>query len=123
MEEYKEFRKNLTRMQRFKFAVFLISDHFFGKKKLFKNRSNYYKELFETLPKNGLGKIMPIERRKNLSVKEFRDTYLKRGTPVVLEGAAKEWDCVKNWSLDYFDKLHGDDEIILFDALSKETPF
>ncbi|MBC7696048.1 MAG: cupin-like domain-containing protein [Burkholderiales bacterium] len=115
MEEYKAFRRNLKRKQRFKFAVFQIADQFFGRKKIFKNRTKFYKELFETLPKHGEGKIMSIERRVDLSLEEFKNHYVKKGIPVVLEGAAKDWDCVKNWSLDYFNELHGNDEIVLFD--------
>src|SRR5699024_10952825 len=36
--------------------------------------------------------------------------------PVVMEGKAKDWDCVKNWSLDYFNRLHGKDEILVIDS-------
>jgi len=123
MEEHKDFRRNLTTKQRFKYGVYQFVDHFFGRKRLFKNRSAFYKELFETMPKHGEGRIMPIERRKDLSLEEFKNHYVKKGIPVVLEGAANDWPCVKKWSLEYFKELHGKDEIVLFNPLSKETPF
>ncbi len=48
-----------------------------------------------------------------MSLEEFRNHYVRKGIPVVLEGAAKDWDCVKKWSLDYFKELHGDDEALM----------
>ena len=113
MQEQREFIKSLSFSQRFRYGIYQFCDHFFGRKTLFKNRSKFYKELFETMPKHGEGRIMPIERRKDLSLKEFKEQYVKKGIPVVLEGAAKDWPCVKKWSLEYFKELHGNDEIIL----------
>lgn len=68
------------------------------------------------MKKHGEGRLMPIERRKDLSIKEFKEHYVKKGIPVVMEGAAKDWPCVQKWSLEYFKELHGDDEIFLVDA-------
>ena len=68
-----------------------ILDHFFGRKRFFKDRTAYYKNLNETMPKIGEGCVMPIERRKDLSLKEFKSHYVKKGIPVVLEGAALDW--------------------------------
>jgi hypothetical protein len=115
MSEYRDFKKNFTRGQRFTYGLYQFCDHFFGRKTLFKNRAKFYKGLAETLKKGGEGKITPIERRTDLSLEEFKNHYVKKGIPVVMEGAAKDWDCVKNWSLEYFKKLHGDDEIVLVD--------
>jgi hypothetical protein len=78
-----------------------------------KRRRKFYKNLTETLKASGEGKIIPLERRKDLSLKEFREHYLRKGIPVILDGAAKDWDCVKKWSLDYFKELHGDDEALM----------
>ena len=73
------------------------------------------------MKKHGEGRIMPIERRKDLSLEEFKNHYVKKGIPVVLEGAANDWDCVKNWSLQYFKDLHGKDEIVLVDQGESES--
>lgn len=75
------------------------------------------------MPRHGEGRIMPIERRKDLSEEEFKNHYVKKGIPVVLEGAAADWPCVKKWSMDYFKELHGTDEIVLFDPLNKEKSY
>jgi hypothetical protein len=124
MEEHRDFRRNLTRGQRFKYGFYQLTDHFFGRKKIFSNgRKKFYEGVLENMKKHGEGKIMPIERRKDLSLKEFNDHYVKKGIPVVLEGAANDWPCVKKWSLEYFKELHGKDEIVLVDQGNAEYPY
>src|ERR1700728_325471 len=112
-----DYKRNIKRSQRFEYGVYQFLDHFFGRKrieKLFKqSRRRFYKRLHETLKQSGEGKIVQIDRRRNLSIEEFKKEYLRKGRPVVLEGAANDWPSVKNWSLEYFKKLHGDDEILL----------
>ncbi|MEO6883141.1 MAG: cupin-like domain-containing protein [Bacteroidia bacterium] len=91
-------------------------------KMLGKRRKQFYKNLSETLQKSGEGKILPIDRRKDLSLKEFKKEYVRKGIPVVLEGVAKDWDCVKKWSLEYFKDLHGQDEIVIVELDKKGYP-
>lgn len=62
------------------------------------------------------GPVIPIEKRKDLSPEEFRRVYLRRGVPVVFQGAARHWNCVHNWSLDWLSETYGDDTIHLIDA-------
>jgi hypothetical protein len=121
--EHRDFVRNLSFGQRFQYGVYQFCDHFFGRKTLFKDRRKFYQRLLESMKAHGEGKIMPIERRKDLSLEEFRDHYVKKGIPVVMEGAAKDWDCVKKWSLEYFKELHGKDEIILVDQSNEEYPY
>lgn len=123
MEQHRNFIRNLTFGQRFQFGVYQFCDHFFGRKRLFKDRKKFYENLEKSMAKHGPGRIMPIERRKDLSLKEFKEHYVKKGIPVVLEGAANEWDCVKKWSLEYFKDLHGDDEIVLVDQAKPDYPY
>lgn len=119
MSEYKDFKRNLSFIQRFQYGFYQFVDHFFGRKKTFsKGRKAFYEGVLETMKKHGEGKLMPIERRKDLSLKEFKNHYVKKGIPVILEGAANDWACVKKWSLEYFKELHGKDEIVLVDSTS-----
>jgi hypothetical protein len=112
-----DFRKNIKTRQQFEYGVYQVLDHFLGRPRVFKmlgkRRRKFYKNLLETLKKGGEGKVYPIERRKDLSLEELRNHYMKKGIPVVMEGAAKDWDCVKKWSLDYFKELHGEDEALM----------
>ena len=111
------FRRNIKPAQRFEDGIYQILDHFFGRARVFKivgkRRRTFYKNVHATLKASGEGKIIPIERRTDLSLKEFKDHYVKKGIPVILEGAAKNWDCANKWSLGYFKDLHGKDEILL----------
>jgi hypothetical protein len=122
-----EFRRNIKTSQRIEYGLIQIIEHFFDKegkyKLLEKRRRKFYKRLHETLKKSGEGKIIPIERRKDLNLKEFKEHYLRKGIPVVLEGAAKDWECVKKWSLEYFKNLHGDDEIVLVEVQKEGYPY
>jgi len=118
-----EFRRNIKPSQRFEYGIYQLADHLFGRKKLFKDRSGFYKRLAATLKASGEGKITPLERRKDLSLEEFHNHYVRKGIPVILEGAAKDWPCVKKWSLEYFKELHGDDEILYVDQLKHGFPF
>ena len=122
-----DYKRNIKIRQRIEYGLYQFLDHFFGRKRVEKvfrqSRRRFYKNLLETLQRSGEGRIIPIERRKNLSIKEFKDTYLKKGIPVIMEGAANEWNCVNDWSLEYFKKLHGDDEILLVQLQKEGYPY
>ena len=121
--DYTDFRKSLSTGQRFQYGAYQFADHFFGRKKLFKDRKSFYEGLLETFQKQGEGRLMPVERRKDISIKEFKEKYVYKGVPVVLEGAAKDWPCVQKWSLQYFKDLHGDDEIVMVDHNKTNFPY
>ncbi|HVA99478.1 MAG TPA: cupin-like domain-containing protein [Bacteroidia bacterium] len=127
MQNISGFRRNIKASQRIEYGFYQFIDHFFGRKRVFKilgkRRKVFYENLEKTLKKSGEGKIIPIERRVNLSLKDFKKQYLKTGIPVVLEGAAKDWDCVKKWSLEYFKDLHGEDEIVIVELDKKGFPY
>jgi hypothetical protein len=122
-----DFRRNIKGSQRFEYGIYQVLDHFLGRERTFKmlgkRRKKFYRNLLETLKKSGEGKIYPIERRKDITLKEFKNHYMRKGIPVVLEGAAKDWDCVKKWSLEYFKDLHGQDEIIYVDSQQEGYPY
>ena len=105
--------------QRFRYGTFQVLDHFIGRarvnKMIGKRRYALQQSILKTLQAKGPAKLKPVERRKDLSLRDFIREYVKTGIPVVLEGAAKEWVCTKKWSLDYFRQLHGDDEIVMVD--------
>lgn len=114
-----EFRRNIKTSQRLQYGFYQFMDHFFGRERSYRwfqnSRRKFYTRLHATLKASGEGRIQPIERRKDVSLKEFKEHYVRKGIPVVLEGVAKDWECVKKWSHDYFKELHGDDEIVLVD--------
>jgi hypothetical protein len=123
MSEYRDFKRNISFGLRLEYGIYQFFDHFFGRKTFFRNRSGYFKRLEACLKKHGEGKIMPLERRKNLSLEEFKNHYVKKGIPVIIEGVANDWACAKEWSLEYFKEKHGTDEIILVDQGKPDYPY
>lgn len=101
--------------QRAIYNFFQILDHFIGRAlviKLFgKIRNKAFLKIASQLEKKGIGKTINVEYRAGLTEKEFKQYYVKRGIPVVLKGAAKDWDCIKDWSLDSLKELYGDDKV------------
>lgn len=118
-----DIKRNIPFGFRFKYGIYQWLDHFFGRKRLFKNRAGYFERLEKVLKEKGESTLRPIERRKDLSKKEFLNHYVRHGIPVVMEGAAKDWDCIKTWSPEYFKELHGDDDIVLVDQNDSEYPY
>ncbi len=120
-------KKRISRNQQIKYGYYQLLDHLIGREKGHKltenSRRKFYQKLFHTLKKEGKGKVLPIERRSNLSIEEFKNHYVKKGIPVVLDAAAKDWDCVKNWSFDYFKNLYGKDEIVVVDQHDMTAPY
>lgn len=112
---------------RFKYGWFQLIDKIFGRKKgvklTLKARQGFYKRLHEDLKKGGDGKTVEIDRVRDISILDLKKNYISKNKPVVLEGLANDWDCVKNWSLDYFRDLHGEDEITVVANDTKEVPF
>lgn len=117
------FKRNIRPGQRLQYGFYQWMDHFFGRERVFrwlgKGRRKFYRRLTATLKASGEGRLLCVERRSDLTLKEFKKNYMRKGIPVILEDAAKDWDCVKNWSPGYFKKLHGDDEIVL---VNQERP-
>ncbi len=118
-----QFKRNIPFGFRFKYGTMQWFDHFFGRKTFFKNREKFYAKLEKILEKQGPGQLRPIERRTDLTKKEFMNHYVAKGIPVVMEGAAKDWDCVKTWSPQYFKELHGEDDIVIVDQNDADYPY
>jgi len=117
-----------NKKERFQYGYYQFMDHFFQRERVFKwhekSRRKFYRDIHEKLKKEGhIGRTIPIERRTNLCPKEFKAQYIKKGIPVVIEGGAKDWKCTRNWSLDYFKKLYGDEEILFVDHTKIEDNY
>lgn len=94
-------------------------DHFLGRSLGFKLTKGIRRKYFRALEKKAIdlpdGTFTEVDRVEDISLEKFYNDYVKQGKPVVLSGKAKDWNCVREWSFDYFKKLHGSDEIILVD--------
>jgi len=123
-----DFRRVFTSGERLRYGYYQTMDHFFGRERSFrwheKSRRKFYNKLHQRLKDEGvLGKTTPIPRVKGIGSKELKKNYINKGIPVVVEGGAKDWACVKEWSLDYFKEKYGEEEIILVDHEAIEAGF
>ncbi len=121
---------NLTKLKfshRFKYGWFQIIDKIFGRPRgvamTRKSRVKLYKKIHEHLKSTGKGKLVDIKRVENLTLEELKRDYIAKSIPVVIEGGAKDWGCVKDWSLEYFKELHGEDEITIIASNIGEEPY
>lgn len=101
--------------QRAGYNFFQVLDHFIGRPMVIKLlggiRYKAFLNIAKTFEAKGEGKIIDVEYRTDLGEKEFKDYYVKKGIPVVFKGAAKHWNCVKQWDLNWLKESHGSDEV------------
>ena len=57
--------------------------------------------------------VTQVDRRDQLSVREFRREYLYPGRPVVITNAIEDWKARSLWTLDYFRSRYADTSIPL----------
>ena len=117
-----------TNSERVKYGYYQYMDRLFSRERVFKWHYNSRRKLFSNLHKRlknkgNKGKVIPIKRVKSITEKEFQKNYIQKGIPVVIEGGAKDWSCVKNWDLDYFKNLYGDEKILLVDHEKIESAY
>lgn len=83
-------------------------------------------EILDLGKKAGEGRILDLPRAKNISPEEFYRQYLRPSRAVVLEGAAKDWPCVRKWNLDFFKNNYGDRNILVAEGknwfMGRESP-
>lgn len=63
--------------------------------------------LLAQLKKRGPGREIEVARIENLQPKDFSRNYHRKGVPVILSQAAKEWPCCKIWTPTYFAENYG----------------
>jgi hypothetical protein len=66
-------------------------------------------------------KLLPIERRSNLSREEFIESYLKPKRPVIFTDLVKDWPALDKWTFDWLRNNYGNLEVPLFDNHIHDT--
>lgn len=112
----------LPSQARLKFAMLRICEHVFGNNLLKqrhlrnlidKKQQEVDQELERFFACKGEGRKLEMDRRPDLTGEEFRNYYVRHTIPVVMPGIAKNWECVKKWSPQFFADKYGDDRVIL----------
>lgn len=62
------------------------------------------------------GRVLEVERRRGLTPEEFGREYFVTGKPVVLDGAAAEWPCIRRWTPDFLAERCGQERIDVLDG-------
>ena len=113
MREFEGMR-TIPRGQGRLFNLLFLFEHYFPNSAPIKRIKDTTRlRIAEHLRAGGKGTIIPVERKRGLSPEEFQRRYLATGTPVIIEGAAAEWPCVKQWSFDVFKERYGKESIKL----------
>lgn len=55
--------------------------------------------------------MLQIDRRSDLSLKEFEEEYVAKSRPVILTDATAHWPARQKWNLDYFAKKYAGKEV------------
>lgn len=114
--------KEIRKIDWAKYNIYFYLEHFLGLKrfnKFFgKNRKELYKKIDSYLPDSLIGRKVEVEElASNISKEEFMYSCYNTSRPKVFRGAAKDWDAIKNWNLDFFSEKYGNEEIILTDNI------
>ena len=115
MKTNNEFRRS--------YQAWRMLDHFLGKDlpaTRYISKRDRILESFLSEKKNEIteNNIQKVDRVKDISEKNLKQNYISKGIPVVMEGKAKNWKCVKQWSLDWLSANYSKDEVAIFDPLN-----
>ena len=118
---------DISSKNRFRYGLFQCLDKLLGRKLGYRltlsSRQKLYKDIEVELKGKVKGKLTDVKRVKNISLKNLKRQYINKNKPVIIEGGALNWACCKEWSLDYFKNLHGEDEITIVANDTREIPF
>lgn len=117
-------------------ALFILSHYFPNSVRLRERMGRVRLRVAAQLRRQGPGKVFPVARVASLSPAQFRAAYLATGTPVVLEGGARDWMTAQRWSFEEFRRRFGqetiklvqregltDDDVVFEKEYSEELPF
>ncbi len=115
----------ISPLTRFKYNCWQVFDHKIGRDKAFKyflkSRKKLEENILNQVSNGPKGKLIEPDRISNFDPEFILNEYVKKAKPVIIEGVANDWDCTKNWSLEYFKRLHGEDEILLIDNADRRN--
>ena len=111
--------------QRTQYQFWRLLDHLIGNKvpsdKFNKQRKKVISSVSTNFQVNRIiGTVNQIDRVKDISDYDLKKNYINKGIPVVMEGKAKHWECVKKWTPDWLMQSYCDDKVSIFDASSQD---
>lgn len=112
--------KNIIRKEWLKYNLLFVAEHFLGyprfKAMLGKRQKRLFYKIENRLgPSSHIGFNPVQEVDPNMSREEFLETCYRPILPRLFKGAAKDWDAIKHWNLDFFEKHYGEVQITIND--------
>jgi hypothetical protein len=112
---------------RYQFEFLLVLEQLFGDAFFKMARLRWKQRLLRKLEAD-LGNTpasrgsLQVERVQDLAPEDFVANYLHGDRAVIFSGAAKDWQCCQKWSLDYFEKIVGGEDVLLAGARGLTQP-
>src|SRR5262245_2623362 len=101
------------------YTALFVTDHFLGRERvdrLFpKWRPGVQSRMLEQIRRNGPAHSMPLPRFRDLDRQTFMREFVAKSHPVVFEGAARNWECCRNWNFEWIKQKYGTDDVFLMD--------
>lgn len=96
------------------FSLMFFLEHYFpGSAQVKATKESSRRRAAEFVRRGGPGKVVPVDRVRNISPEDFRSRYLSKGIPVVIENGIKDWPLAKRWTFDNFISRFGESTIRL----------
>lgn len=106
--------KKLPFLKDIKLKLIFIAQHFSTSEMLERKRLKYVKEIKETLPKKG--RILNVDRVKDITPQEFHQKYLSKSLPVIFENETQTWDFFYKWNLHFLKDTYPDLEVNIIET-------
>lgn len=105
---------NISRINWFFYNLFFVIEHFLGHERYQKYLGKFESNLLNRIEQ----KLKKCSRKTDFRLithekGAYPDMIFNYRYPVIFKGAAKDWECCKNWDFDYFARMYGDIEVTL----------
>ena len=90
---------------------FALQCHFSTNRAIERRKNTVRARIIRRLQALGPRSAMPIDRVRDLSPDGFKRHYVAPGRPVVLEGAAADWTCLRRWTFEFLREYCGNESV------------
>ncbi|MBI3784761.1 MAG: cupin-like domain-containing protein [Deltaproteobacteria bacterium] len=124
--------------ERAAFNLLFLLEHYFPKSRRIQHmRESARRRAVAHLQRGPKGKLIEVQRVKDISASDFRKSFLSKGIPLIIENGSANWPLASRWSFEKFHQRYGhetiklvqrkgvaaDDEIIEGKEFSEEIQF
>jgi hypothetical protein len=103
------------------FPLVYFLRHVFPKNEFLKNQQTVCANTPRKFSPNDIIHRVEIDRKTDLSEKDFIQNYLNKCRPVVFNAQAANWDCCKKWNLDFIENELKDVSFLAFENIKPHS--